>query len=112
MSQEVGTEITPTPQSSFSPQPLPGSSSPPAPWPLAAFTNVTSTALAAWTAYQVGKFLPTTFALLVQSGKVSTDVMAWVPFSLNLLALIAIGSPVSLAPLISLVRTWLPGRSV
>lgn len=101
------TALQPT---SSSPPSAPGPSSAPRPRQTTVFTSAMSTLLAGWTAAKVAAFLPTTFALLTRDGKMSTDALAWLPFLLNMLAVVAIGAPVSLAPLLTLIRAVPPWR--
>lgn len=103
MSSESSTPTTDSqPTSTSHPAPASPSSAPPA-WLPNVLTTASSTLLALWAISKVGAFLPATLNML------ATDAISWAPLGLALLSIVAIASPVSLAPLVSLIKGRLSG---
>lgn len=104
---------TPTPESSCGPVPPAGSSSPSQSVSLlhAVVPPIASSVVAMFTAWKAAEWLPTCLSMVrLPSGGVSHDYLAWAPLLLDLLALVAIGAPVSFKSILDVAHAFWPGR--
>ena len=76
-----------------------------------AVPRLTSAAVAIVTAYKAAEWLPTCLAMLrLPSGGISHDPWCWAPTVLDLLALVAIGAPISFRNILDVAAAFWPRR--